>query len=132
MLKQAEKFNVDFAFLGCTGHIPLTQSMILSSSRAVSSQITSRGSCMDCPPSIHWFKSDAHLGLWSGTFHTSSMRQIYASVLSSYTCFLMSMSCAPGVLLWCNSVPPYKCKDRSYSEDGFLLGCSAVRTSDPT
>jgi hypothetical protein len=98
MLKQDEKFNVDFVFLGCTGHISLTQSMIQSSLRAVSSRITSRGCYMDCTSSMQWSRSDAHLGLWGGTFHTSSMRQIYPSVLCSYAHFLISMGYVPGDL----------------------------------
>jgi hypothetical protein len=50
---------------------------------------------MDCASSMHWFRSDAHLGLWGGTFHMNSMRQIYVSVLCSYACFLMSMRYVP-------------------------------------
>jgi hypothetical protein len=99
MLKQDEKLHIDFLFLGYTGHISLTQSMIPNSSRAVSSQITSRGWCIDYASSMHWFRSDAHLGLWGGAFRTSSVRQIYASAFRSYTCFLMSIRCVPGDLV---------------------------------
>jgi hypothetical protein len=99
--KQDEKFNVDFVFSGYTDHISLTQSMIMNSLRAVSSRIASRGCYMDCASSTHLFRSDVHLGLWGGTFHMSSVKQIYASVLSSYTRFLMSMRYVPGDLA-CN------------------------------
>jgi hypothetical protein len=88
--------SAHFVFLGCTGHIFHTPSMILSFLRAVSSQITSRGCCMDCAFSMPWSRNDAHLGRWDGTLHMSSMRQTYALVLCSYTCFLMSVRYVSG------------------------------------
>jgi hypothetical protein len=96
MSKMVKKCMADFIFLGSIGHTCLTQLMILSSLRAASSQRASRGFCMDYAFSMHWFRNDAHLDPWDGTFHMSSMRQTYASVFCSYICFLMSMRYVSG------------------------------------